>query len=134
MINAIERARSRASAQKIAGGLFAVFAAVNAASAQDKKNEISFDLAANPAVVECLRANYYEEPRAHGAVPRAVSSDRQSASADLEGQGLDQSGPGQPHDLQPPLARAARTGIPVGGTPSARIPAPGCSPCLVSSK
>ncbi|HEY3785812.1 MAG TPA: hypothetical protein VGL55_11070 [Steroidobacteraceae bacterium] len=83
MNNASERVWSRASAQKIAGGLFAVFAAVNAASAQDKKNEISFDLVANPAVLECLRANYYEEPRAHATVIRGKVND--TLILDLDG-------------------------------------------------
>ena len=36
---------------------FAVLAASGVVSAQDKKDEITFNLLPNPAVVDCLRAN-----------------------------------------------------------------------------
>ena len=47
---------------------FAVLAVSGIASAQDTKDEISFNLLPNPAVVDCLRANPFEEPRAHATV------------------------------------------------------------------
>jgi len=49
-------------AAAIAAGLLGVLAAAGA-SAGDKKDEISFDLVPNPQFVNCLRANYEEEPR-----------------------------------------------------------------------
>jgi hypothetical protein len=54
---------------------FAVLAASGIASAQDKKDEISINLLPNPAVVDCLRANPYEEPRARATVIRGKQND-----------------------------------------------------------
>jgi hypothetical protein len=56
--------------------LFALTAAIGGgilpptASAQDKKDEISFDLVTNPSFVNCLRKDSYEEPRARATVIR----------------------------------------------------------------
>jgi hypothetical protein len=46
-----------------------------AASAQNKKDEISFDLVANPKFVDCLRKSSYEEPRARATVIRGKLND-----------------------------------------------------------
>jgi len=53
------------------------------ASAQDKKDEITFNLLPNPAVVDCLRANPFEEPRAHATVIRGKQND--TLILDLDG-------------------------------------------------
>jgi hypothetical protein len=54
-----------------------------AAFAQDKKDEISFDLTPNPAFVDCLRASPTEEPRAHATVIRGKLND--TLILDLDG-------------------------------------------------
>jgi hypothetical protein len=68
-------------------GMLGVFAAATAAvpSASDKKDEITFDLIANknPAILECLRANSYEEPRARATVIRGKLND--TLILDLDG-------------------------------------------------
>jgi len=59
------------AAHGIMRGMLATLAVLGASgvvSAQDTKDEISFDLLPNPAVVDCLRANPFEEPRAHATV------------------------------------------------------------------
>lgn len=53
------------------------------ASAQDKKNEITFDLVPNPQFVECLRNSSYEDPRAKATVIRGKDND--TLILDLEG-------------------------------------------------
>jgi len=53
------------------------------ASAQDTKDEITFNLLPNPAVVDCLRANPFEEPRAHAMVIRGKQND--ALILDLDG-------------------------------------------------
>jgi hypothetical protein len=53
------------------------------ASAQDKKDEISFDLVANPSFVNCLRKDSYEEPRARATVIRGKLND--TLILDLDG-------------------------------------------------
>ena len=53
------------------------------ASAQDKKDDISFDLVPNPPFVNCLRASSYEEPKAHATVIRGKLND--SLVLDLDG-------------------------------------------------
>jgi len=61
------------AAQSIVRGLLVTLTAMavsGVASAQDKKDEISFNLLPNPQTVECLRANHYEEPRARATVIR----------------------------------------------------------------
>ena len=58
-------------------------AIANSAAAQDKPNVISFDLYPNPATVDCLRANYNEEPRAHATVIRGKLND--TLILDLDG-------------------------------------------------
>jgi hypothetical protein len=69
--------------------LFALAAAIGggilpaAASAQDKKDEISFDLVANPSFVNCLRKDSYEEPRARATVIRGKLND--TLILDLDG-------------------------------------------------
>ena len=69
--------------------LFALTAAIGGvifqppASAQDKKDEISFDLVANPSFVNCLRKDSYEEPRARATVIRGKLND--TLILDLDG-------------------------------------------------
>jgi hypothetical protein len=60
-----------------------ILAAANAVYAGDKKDEISFDLVPNPAFIDCLRANYNEEPRAHATVVRGRLND--TLILDLDG-------------------------------------------------
>lgn len=72
--------------RKIARGLFATIAAValtSAASAQNKVDEISFDLVPNPATLNCLRANDSETPKAHATVVRGKLND--TLILDLDG-------------------------------------------------
>jgi hypothetical protein len=78
------------TARKIGAGLLGVVAAVNVASAQvaaaaspNKPNEISFNLVPNPQTLECLRANYNEEPRARATVVRGKLND--TLILDLDG-------------------------------------------------
>ena len=54
-----------------------------AASAQDKKDEISFDLVANPSFVGCLSKSPYEQPRARATVIRGKLND--TLILDLDG-------------------------------------------------
>ena len=61
----------------------AVLALSGMASAQEEKNEISFNLLPNPAVVDCLRANSFEEPRARATVIRGKVND--TLILDLDG-------------------------------------------------
>ena len=75
---------------KIGAALLGVLAVVNLASAQanvagagDKRNEISFELVPNPKTLECLRANYNEEPRARATVVRGKLND--TLILDLDG-------------------------------------------------
>jgi hypothetical protein len=49
----------------------------------DKVEQISFDLVPNPAFVECLRASYKEEPRAHATIIRGQLND--TLILDLDG-------------------------------------------------
>jgi hypothetical protein len=59
------------TAHNIFRGLLVALAAVavsSITSAQDKKDEVSFDLFIPAGVVDCLRANSYEEPRARATV------------------------------------------------------------------
>ena len=53
------------------------------AAAQDKKDEISFDLVPNTAFVNCLRRSAYEEPRARATVIRGKLND--TLILDLDG-------------------------------------------------
>ena len=53
------------------------------ALAQDKKDEISFDLVPNPQFVNCLRRSSYEEPRARATVIRGKLND--TLILDLDG-------------------------------------------------
>jgi hypothetical protein len=53
------------------------------AAAQDKKDEISFDLVPNTPFVNCLRRSAYEEPRAHATVIRGKLND--TLILDLDG-------------------------------------------------
>jgi hypothetical protein len=62
----------------IAGGILPA-----AASAQDKKDEISFDLVPNPQFVDYLRKSSYEEPRARATVIRGKLKD--TLILDLDG-------------------------------------------------
>src|SRR5262249_5321414 len=72
-----------AVARRIAGGMLAVLALGGVASAQSKKDEITFDLVPNPATIDCLRANSYEEPRAKATVVRGKLND--TLILDLDG-------------------------------------------------
>jgi hypothetical protein len=74
------------AAYSITRGLLAalaVLAVSGIASAQDKKDEITFNLLPNPAVIDCLRANSYEEPRARATVIRGKLND--TLILDLDG-------------------------------------------------
>ena len=74
------------AAQSIVRGLLVTLTAMavsGVASAQDKKDEISFNLLPNPQTVECLRANHYEEPRARATVIRGKLND--TLILDLDG-------------------------------------------------
>jgi hypothetical protein len=69
-------------------GLSAMFGAASAlvpttASAQDKKDEISFDLVPNPQFVNCLRQNSFEEPKGRVTVIRGTLND--TLILDLDG-------------------------------------------------
>jgi hypothetical protein len=75
-----------ASAQNIFRGFLvaAVTLAVSGpASAQSKKDEISFDLVPNPQFVDCLRVNSEEALRAHATVIRGKLND--TLILDLDG-------------------------------------------------
>jgi hypothetical protein len=82
-INRIKKVWNQGTTRKIAGGLLAVLALSGVASAQQKKDEITFDLIPNPAVIDCLRANSYEEPRAKATVMRGKLND--TLILDLDG-------------------------------------------------
>jgi hypothetical protein len=82
-INRIKKLWNQGTTRKIAGGLLAVLALSGVASAQQKKDEITFDLIPNPAVIDCLRANSYEEPRAKATVIRGKLND--TLILDLDG-------------------------------------------------
>src|SRR5580692_2164741 len=66
----------------LASAMAAVVSPV-AASAQNKKDEISFDLVANPKFVDCLRKSSYEEPQARATVIRGKLND--TLILDLDG-------------------------------------------------
>ncbi len=90
MSKVTEKLRSSGAAHKIGAGLLGILAAASVASAQDnsvasqdKRNEISFDLVPNPQTLECLRANYNEEPRARATVVRGKLND--TLILDLDG-------------------------------------------------
>ena len=74
---------------KMGSMLFALTVAIGGAilpataSAQDKKDEISFDLVANPSFVNCLRKDSYEEPKARATVIRGKLND--TLILDLDG-------------------------------------------------
>jgi hypothetical protein len=76
-------------APKLAAGLLGVLAVANVAAtknvvyAQDKVNETSFDLVPNAGFLDCMRANYEEEPRAHATVIRGKLND--TLILDLDG-------------------------------------------------
>ncbi len=78
MTMTISRAGWKAVA--IGAGMLAV---AGAASAGAKKDEISFDLVPNPQFVDCLRADYNEEPRAHATIVRGPLND--TLILDLDG-------------------------------------------------
>lgn len=52
-------------------------------SAQDKKDEITFDLVANPSFIACLRSSSYDEPKARATVIRGKLND--TLILDLDG-------------------------------------------------
>jgi hypothetical protein len=84
--NCCKRFGSGKAVQTTVRGLLLAAAALavsGVASAQDKKDEISFKLVPNPAFAECLRANYYEEPRARTTVVRGKLND--TLILDLDG-------------------------------------------------
>jgi hypothetical protein len=63
----------------VGGGIVAPITAL----AQDKKDEITFDLVANPKFVDCLRRSPWEEPRARATVIRGKLND--TLILDLDG-------------------------------------------------
>ena len=72
--------------QRLTRGFFATIAVATlsgAAMAQNKVDEISFDLVPNPAVIDCLRANSNETPRAKATVTRGKLND--TLILDLDG-------------------------------------------------
>jgi len=84
--NCSKKLWSGRAAHSLMGGMLAAFAVLTAsgiASAQDTKDEITFNLLPNPAVVDCLRANPFEEPRAHATVIRGKQND--TLILDLDG-------------------------------------------------
>ena len=84
--NCSKKLWSGRAAHSLMGGMLAAFAVLTApgiASAQDTKDEITFNLLPNPAVVDCLRANPFEEPRAHAMVIRGKQND--ALILDLDG-------------------------------------------------
>jgi hypothetical protein len=90
MSKVIEKIRSSGAARKIGAGLLGILAAANIAlgqeslvASQDKRNEVSFDLVPNAQTLECLRANYNEEPRARATVIRGKLND--TLILDLDG-------------------------------------------------
>src|SRR5215831_20255379 len=82
-IDVIKRAGLRRTAPAIAGGLLSMLTLAGMTEAQEKRNVISFDLVPNPATLECLRANYNEEPRARATVVRGKLND--TLILDLDG-------------------------------------------------
>jgi len=82
-IDVIKRAGLRRTAPAIAGGLLSMLTLAGMTEAQEKRNVISFDLVPNPATIDCLRANYNEEPRARATVVRGKLND--TLILDLEG-------------------------------------------------
>jgi hypothetical protein len=87
--NCGKKFRGGRTAHRILGGMLAAIAMMAASGValsqdkQDQKDEISFNLLPNPAVVDCLRANPYEEPRAHATVIRGKQND--TLILDLDG-------------------------------------------------
>jgi len=81
-----EKYRERPSAWNLVRGFLitaVVLSLCGTASAQTKKDEISFDLVPNPQVLDCLRANRDEQPRAHATVIRGDLND--TMILDLDG-------------------------------------------------
>ena len=73
-------------AQKLTRGFLATIAVATlsgAAVAQNKVDEITFDLVPNPGVIDCLRANSTETPRARATVTRGKLND--TLVLDLDG-------------------------------------------------
>jgi hypothetical protein len=76
----------RRAAQYVGRGLlvaFALLAASGSASAQDKKDVITFHLVPIPQFVDCLRANHYEDLKARATVVRGKHND--TMILDLDG-------------------------------------------------
>jgi len=76
--NCYKKSSGRTAARSIIRGLLMTAAALTVsgiASAQDKKDEISFRLVPNPPFLDCLRANSYQEPRARATVIRGNLND-----------------------------------------------------------
>jgi hypothetical protein len=59
----------------VAATVITALAATAAQSANGKKEVASFDLVPNPTFVDCIRANNYQEPRAHATVIRGKLND-----------------------------------------------------------
>jgi hypothetical protein len=90
MTKSIEKFGNSRAACKIGAALLGVLTIANMAVAtagvvngSDKRNVISFDLVPNPKTLECLRANYNEEPRARATVVRGKLND--TLILDLDG-------------------------------------------------
>ena len=74
------------SKKNLVSGLLTALAALTftgVASAQNKEDHITFHLVPNPAFVDCLRANSWEEPRARATVVRGKLND--TLILDLDG-------------------------------------------------
>lgn len=92
----LQNVRGAGLAQKIGAGMLGVLAMASVSFAKntaptgvDKPNEISFELVPNPATIDCLRANYNEEPRARATVVRGKLNDTLILDLDNIKPGLD---------------------------------------------
>jgi hypothetical protein len=90
MTKTIRSFAANRGARKIGAALLGVLAVASMTSAQanaprgnDKRNEISFELVPNAQTLDCLRANYNEEPRARATVIRGKLND--TLILDLDG-------------------------------------------------
>jgi hypothetical protein len=89
MTKTMRKFAANRGAHKIGAALLGVLAVVstsaqaNAPGGNDKRNEIGFNLVPNAQTLDCLRANYNEEPRARATVVRGKLND--TLILDLDG-------------------------------------------------
>jgi hypothetical protein len=89
MTKTMRKFAANRGAHKIGAALLGVLAVVstsaqaNAPGGNDKTNEIGFNLVPNAQTLDCLRANYNEEPRARATVVRGKLND--TLILDLDG-------------------------------------------------